>query len=101
YESGLNVPGILFDNWRIENPLEHFEPSTPANYLATGATSEFQIHFSYIKDGQELLNQNAGIRINGNYTRFYPNRSFRLYAKSGYGANSFNTNFFENYLYDK
>lgn len=101
YENGLNVPGMLFDEWRINNPTEPFFSKAPANYQAEGSSSEFKVHFSYIKQGVELINQHAGIRLNGNATRFYPNRAIRLYAKSSYGSSSFKALFFDDYAFNK
>ncbi len=101
YEAGLNVPGVKFDDWRNENPTEPFFVDAPANYKNKSSSSEFQVHFSYIKEGQEILNHYTGFRLNGNSTLFYPNRAFRLYAKSDYGTKSFNTNFFEGNPHNK
>lgn len=101
YDQGLNVPGIQFDNWRGENPDVHFIPSAPANYQASGSSSEIKVHFSYIENGEEVLNHYAGLRLNGNYTRFFPNRAFRLYAKSSYGPSSFKHSFFKEYSFNK
>lgn len=100
YEEGLNVPGKLFDEWRQDNPTEPFSPTGPANYKAEGSSSEFKVHVSYIKEGMELVNHYAGIRLNGGWTRFYPNRAIRLYAKSGYGTSKFQVPFFEDYPFD-
>lgn len=100
YEEGLNVPGKIYDQYRVDNPGTSFDPLDPANYQAEGSSSEFQVHVSYIKEGTELVNHYAGIRLNGSWTRFYPNRAIRLYAKSGYGTSRFQVPFFEDYPYD-
>ena len=101
YEDGINVPGILFDEWRIENPDAPFNGFAPANYQKRGGETELTIHFNYFENGNEILNHNAGLRMNGGYTRVYPNKSLRLYAKSKYGAKSFHHNFFNNYRLNK
>lgn len=97
YEDGIGVPGILFDNWRTDNPDAPINGFAPANYQLRGSSSEVEIHFNYFENGEEILNHNAGLRINGGYTRSYPNKSLRLYAKSKYGESNFRHNFFEGY----
>lgn len=99
YESGLNVPGILFDEWRFNNPTHPIYSMAPGNFRASGSESEIPLHFSYIINNNEVLNHGIGLRLHGNGSRVFPNRSFRLYAKSGYGASSFNYSFFDNYNY--
>lgn len=96
YEDGINVPGVDFDEWRVENPLDEIYGFAPANYRRSGSETEFKAHWSFFDKGVEKLNHNLGIRINGNYTRLYPNKSFRLYAKSEYGEKNFKYQFFEN-----
>lgn len=97
YENGLNVPGIKFDDWRTTNPTEFITSVSPGNFRASGSSSEIPIHLSYLVNNQEVLNHGAGLRLHGNGSRVFPNRSFRLYAKSSYGASSFQYPFFEDY----
>lgn len=100
YEYGLNVAGILFDQWRTDNPTGDADIWTDANYWASGSESELRLNFSYIENGVEILNHDAGIRNHGNGSRHMPNRSVRLYAKGGYGVSKFNHSFFNDYDYD-
>lgn len=98
YEEGINVPGILFDEWRQNNPTLPLDGFAPANYHLRGSETEQTIHFNFFEEnGEEILNHNAGLRINGNYTRIAPNKSFRLYAKNAYGENNFRHQFFKEY----
>lgn len=99
YEEGIYVAGVDFDLWRAENPDEHALWSN-ANYKRSGDITEKQAHFSYFENGQEILNQNIGVRIHGGFTRLLPNKSLRLYARSEYGNNSFDHAFFENYPFN-
>lgn len=98
YETGLNVPGILFDEWRSQNSSQPIDRMwAPANFRASGSESEIPLNFTYIVNGQQVLNHGAGLRLHGNGSRYFPNRSYRLYAKSGYGASNFNYPFFSDY----
>ncbi len=101
YEEGIGVPGILFDNYREENPDAPLDGWAPANFREKGKSTEVFIHFNYLENGEEILNHNAGLRINGGYTRAYPNNSLRLYARNDYGKKNFKHNFFENYDLNK
>ena len=94
YENGLFVAGKLFDRWRLENPTVEAYDRSDANYWASGSESEIQVNFIYFENNSVKINQDAGLRINGNGTRLFSNRSHRLYAKSAYGKSSFNHKFF-------
>lgn len=101
YESGLNVPGLLFDEWRINNPTEPISIWSPGNFRSEGSSSEIRLNFSYFVEGAQMLSHDAGLRLQGSGSRAYPNRSVRLYAKSEYGVNHFNYPFFSGYSESK
>lgn len=97
YNEGIGVPGVLFDEWREDNPSAPYDGFAPANYRLKGKETELFIHFNYLEDGQEVLNHGAGLRINGNYSRVAPNKTLRLYARNDYGTKKFKHYFFEDY----
>ena len=101
YENGLNVPGTEFDTWRINNPSTSISSMAPGNFRASGGDSEIPLNYGYYVNGEEKINQGIGLRLHGNGSRFFPNRSLRLYAKSDYGASNFNYPFFNNYNHPK
>ncbi|WP_299518444.1 lamin tail domain-containing protein, partial [uncultured Flavobacterium sp.] len=98
YENGIYVAGKDFDDWRTNNPDGNALWSD-ANYKRSGDETEKKAHFSFFKNGNEIINQNIGLRINGGFTRISPNKSLRLYARSEYGSSTFNHTFFENSSY--
>lgn len=100
YENGLFVAGKLFDRWRLENPTLDAYDRSDANYWASGSESEIEVNFIYLDQRNSVINQNLGLRLHGNGTRFYANRSHRLYAKSSYGKSTMNYGFFKNYHYE-
>lgn len=61
----------------------------PGNFVQRGREWEKQINFQYFKDGKLELNQNCGLRISGNATRYFPQKSLKLYARSSYGSKKF------------
>lgn len=99
YENGMNVPGKTFDDFRQIEPNTEINPWFPANFRVEGSSSEIEVHFTYIENSIEKLNHNVGLRLQGSGSRYLPNRSLRLYAKSSYGPSSFNHTFFKNYNY--
>jgi hypothetical protein len=105
YEDGIFVAGKDFDDWRALNPTEVADNNTVndvnanANYVRSGSETEQVGNISYFVGGNEVLNQNLGIRINGGNSRNIQSKALRLYARSEYGSDAFNYPFFsdENY----
>jgi hypothetical protein len=94
YNDGIYVAGVDFDTWRLNNPNEDAAYSFSCNYDRSGDAYEQEGHVNYFVNGNEVLNQRLGVRINGGGTRQFPNKSLRLYARSEYGASTFNYPFF-------
>lgn len=94
YEDGIYVAGKLFDDYRTNNPND--VPDYPiGNYTQKGSGFERRANFSYFVDGQQVLNQDIGIRVQGNYSRIYPNKSLNFYSRQEFGADKMNYKFFE------
>src|SRR5690606_36522781 len=60
-----------------------------ANFQRSGDPTEMPAHFSLFVNQTEVMSQNIGLRLNGSFTRTFPNKSFRLYARGDYGASTF------------
>ncbi|SCY85628.1 putative Ig domain-containing protein [Flavobacterium caeni] len=94
YENGIYVAGKLFDDYRIDNPTD--VPDYPiGNYTQKGSGFERRANFSYFVNGQQVLNQDIGIRVQGNYSRIYPNKSLNFYSRQEFGADKMNYKFFD------
>ena len=92
FEEGIYVPGLYAeqtdgllgnydlrgDEWEREASLEIFDET-----------------------GQSVLAQDIGIRIHGGFTRRFPQKSFRLYARGAYGQTRFNARVFPDLPYDE
>lgn len=92
YESGIYVAGKDFDTWRTNNPGGgSANGGTPSNYWREGDATEYPGHMELFPSGTDsaLLSQGLGIRIHGGWSRSFPNKSLRLYAKSLYGGDKF------------
>ena len=55
---------------------------------------EKKVHFIYIENDSVVIQQNCGIKLFGESTRRYQDKSFKLIARSEYGDNKFNHPFF-------
>lgn len=88
YEHGIYVPGINYD------PDAH---NNSGNFFQRGREWERPVNLQYFnEDGLLEFSQDAGIRIHGNTSRRYVNRSFRIYARSDYGKSTIDYPLFKN-----
>ena len=104
YEKGIYVTGKAFDDFVKADGFNdshkwyrHYWWWWDANYRNGGRDWERQANVQFFdKDGQLLLQQEAGIRIQGGGSRgFYP-KSLNLYARKDYDGNSrFHYDFFD------
>ena len=95
YEDGIYVAGQDFDGWRLEHPQRKTTGHNRANWRRRGRDYEKPAFFQYFEDEFEVLSQNIGVRIHGGWSRAYPQKTLRLYARNSYdGKNSFDYNFF-------
>jgi hypothetical protein len=86
YDSGIYVPGIMFDSTN---------PQWTGNYRMADDEWERPVHVEmFSNEGSLLLSQDAGIKIHGNFTRQAAQKSLRLYARSEYGDKRFNAQLF-------
>ncbi|MCH8534985.1 MAG: CotH kinase family protein [Flavobacteriaceae bacterium] len=73
----------------------HGNNGAEANYDQRGIEWERQIHLELFEEDQSLsLKHDAGARIHGGFSRRFPMKSLRLYARSDYGSNRFYYEFF-------
>ncbi|MBD3583780.1 CotH kinase family protein [Flavobacterium selenitireducens] len=96
YYEGNHVAGELFDQWRDANPDNDAAYFANSNYSQSGEAWEIKANLSLWDNGAQVLNQDIGMRINGGYTRNFPNKSLRLYARSEYGNGNFTYPIFGN-----
>lgn len=89
YDEGVFVEGRLRQEFIEENPdLEEIRVKDPANYNLRGEEGEREVTVQILDaDGTDLLSQNCGIRIAGNYTRGKNQKSFQLFPRKKYDEN--------------
>lgn len=106
---GIYVKGDIFDkalkeylngggkiDWNASDQCRKLD----ANYKQKGKDWERSTHIDYFEsDGTNTkcqLQQDCGIRIQGNYSRSDYQKSFRLYARQDYGPKNFKYAFWDN-----
>ncbi|HLA55142.1 MAG TPA: CotH kinase family protein, partial [Flavobacterium sp.] len=99
YDDGIYVAGKTFDEFRADFPNEPADYPI-GNYTWKGSDYERVANFNYFVNGLEVLNQNIGIRIQGNYSRLYPSKSMNFYSKSDYGTDGMHYKFFADQTYN-
>ena len=73
----------------------HGTNANEPNYDQRGIEWERKIHLEIFEEDQSLsLKHDAGARIHGGFSRSFPMKSLRLYARSDYGSNRFYYEFF-------
>ncbi|MDO5559368.1 MAG: CotH kinase family protein [Oscillospiraceae bacterium] len=89
-DNGIYVTGNRLIDWRnkyLYNPHENSgEGRELANFSAKGREWERETNVTIFENGTSVARQNMGIRIKGNSTRNWPQKSFSLFARSEYGA---------------
>ncbi len=90
FDEGIYVPGAGY----VEG-----NPHT-GNFTNRGVEWERPASIELFEDQNLSLRQEAGIRIHGGFSRTFPQKSLRLYARSDYGENRFYHPVFPDQPYD-
>lgn len=85
HEYGILVKGKLRDDFLLANPDAEIDGTTPANYLMRGRESERPIHLEvFTQNGELVLEQDAGVRVYGGWSRSNDMKSLKLFARKEY-----------------
>ncbi len=85
YEYGIAVPGKIYDDYVKEHPGEEIPYNAPGNYYMTGREWERPIYVEVFESGGEkVIDQAAGVRLSGGYSRVPDQKSLRLIARREY-----------------
>ena len=101
YEYGILVTGKIMDDYLLENPDAEIDGHTPANYKMRGKESERPVYVEVINsDGSLVLEQDAGVRVYGGWSRSNDMKSLKLFARKEYDEenNKFRYPFFDTAL---
>lgn len=97
-KTGIYSLGEVYEKYDEENPDHPWNGSIPANYNQRGREWEKECYVEYFdSEGNSLISQDCGIRIQGGWSRADYQKSFRLYARNDYGKSSFDTAFWDSF----
>ncbi len=99
YKNGIYVMGKNYedkrDYIRKKIPLSTSWWSYPSNYLKRGDNSERKAYLEYFeKNGRLAFESSVGVRINGNATRGFGQKSLRIVFDKKYGDSQLNYQLF-------
>lgn len=100
-DRGIYVLGSRYDDARnallVSPDMIWTQLLDYTNYNLSGADSERTAHLDFFDADHSLsFAQECGVRIRGNESRSFPQKSFSLFSRSRYGAKTFTPDFFEN-----
>lgn len=97
YDTGILVAGRERDEYIKDNPGANIIPTDPANYNWRGMEGERPVYVEvFTPEGERVIAQAAGIRVNGGWSRSNDQKSLRLVARKEYepSAGKFHFDFF-------
>ena len=96
YEKGIYVTGKAMDDFLEREDEDNVTPWDDANYRNRGIEWEREAVMSFFDADRTLkAQQDVGVRIKGNWSRAYPQKSLNIYAREEYGSAGFETVFFD------
>ena len=96
HETGIYVRGKVYEDYYPTDPDHLYNGSIPANYNQKGKDWERPCTLQFFEsDGSLVFTQEAGMRIQGGWSRADYQKSFRFYARSEYGNKSFDHRFWQ------
>lgn len=97
YENGIYIAGMQADRWRSLNPQQRPPPWRDVfQFHLRGFNHERPVHMEYFDTaGSRSYSADLGLRIHGGWSRNFPRKGLRLYARSLYGTSSMDHDFFD------
>lgn len=105
-EQGILITGKEYDDWYLSTDMSKdgvFETGWTENYELTnfwkhGRRSEISSNITLLESGKMFLDQQAGIRVQGNYTRLADKKSLQVVSRAVYSDSPlFRNPLFEDY----
>ena len=109
YDSNFPIVSLVTepDNlWDIDKGIyvlgRSYDPAPPNDGANFWQDWEVPVHVDFIEPNGELgFAINAGLKIHGGWTRFFPQKSLAIFARTKYGDESFDYPIFRNRDYDE
>ena len=98
YKTGIMVKGEIYDNWLKQNNKEIKKEDelvnkefVDGNFMQHGKEWERECNIEiFLPDSQNIVNEMAGVRIKGNISRMYSQKSLNIYFRTKYGKDYIN-----------
>ncbi len=98
-EKGIYMIGNQYDRWKqsgsFDPNLDVGSSENPTNYNMEGMDWERPCNIQVFEAGELKFTEDVGVRISGNWTTAFPQKSMTFYARRDYGANKMQYDFFE------
>ncbi|MBQ3940651.1 MAG: CotH kinase family protein [Oscillospiraceae bacterium] len=98
-ETGIYMIGNQYQRWKSSGS---FDPNldvgscdNPTNYNMEGREWERPCNIQVFEQGKLKYTEDVGVRISGNWTTAFPQKSMTFYARREYGSNKMQHDFFE------
>lgn len=85
-DNGIHVTGAAYDEWYLSGSEEN---GPKANFLKSGDQWELEGNMELFESGESVLNQIAGLRIQGASGRWAANKRFSVYAREEYDGSDY------------
>lgn len=90
--NGIYMIGDDYYKWlesdEYDSQMTVWNINNPTNFYKRGIESERTSFVEFFEDGKLVYKDCMGLRIAGNGSRAYPQKSFRLYPRKSYGKSS-------------
>ena len=98
-ETGIYMIGNQYDRWKnsgsFDPKMDLGDCKNPTNYNMEGKEWERPCNIQVFEDGKLKYTEDVGVRISGNWTTAFPQKSMTFYARKDYGSNKMQHDFFE------
>lgn len=94
-KTGIYVAGNVFSEWRKNNPGGTLDGNTPANFNQRGREWEREVHIDFFDSLQQEFSTEAGMRIQGGWSRNNQQKSMKFYMRGDYGDSNLDYKLFE------
>lgn len=98
-EKGIYMIGDQYYRWKnsgsFDPNLDVGSNENPTNYNSEGKEWERPCNIQVFEQGKLKFTEDVGVRIAGNWSAAFPQKSMTFYARRDYGANKMQYDFFE------
>ena len=98
-DTGIYVIGNQYDRWKhsgsFDPNLDLGSCDNPTNYNMEGKEWERPCNIQVFEQGKLKYTEDVGVRISGNWSTAFPQKSMTFYARREYGSNKMQHDFFE------